>query len=361
MAKIVRFARQTAFLLLSCLLFVLGQVTTTAIASAHTSTPMAARSQQSAVAPCLQPPQNVNLITLSDAQLQLYGLPNHATFNENPRLWTRILAHAKYHSCTPAVDGNRGPSVKRAIPHTVGCTQPGEMCPNPNWAGNEAVGSRGTYKEADTEFYVPSISTSVVGSRVSLWAGVGGDPNFAGNSWVLVQAGVDAFVDSNHHQINQSWWEVVPGYSEQHLPFSKGLHVGDDIAVIVHSNSYSYPNQDAFFLDNFTTNEYINKISSSLALSDSASAEWIVERVTVGCCLAPLAQFQNSGQPPNTVRLYGNEAEKNGSSQTYSVASLSHLYNQIYVDPNNLNTLMASVGPIDQNGYDYSVTWHRGS
>lgn len=332
--------------------------------SAYTSTP--GHLQQATTASCLQPPQNVNLMTLSDTQLQLYGLPTHVVFKENLKLWTRILAHAKYHSCSPAQQSKitTGPSLKSVFtPNTVGCTAPGEMCPNTNWAGNEAVGSRGTYKEADTEFFVPSISTSVVGSHVALWAGVGGDPNFGGNgSTVLVQAGVDVSVDSNHHQFNFSWWEVVPGYTEQNLPFSKGLHIGDDIAVIVHSNSSGYPNQDAFFLDNFSTSEYISKISSSLALSDSASAEWIVERISCGTnCLDPLAQFQNSGQLANTVRLYGNEAEKNGSSQTYSVASLSHLYNQIYVDPNNLNTLMASVGPIASNGYDYSVTWHRGS
>ena len=75
--------------------------------------------------------------------------------------------------------------------------------------------------------------------------------------------------------------------------------------------------------------------------------------------------FVNGSQPPlanfGTEWLYSNEAEKNGSSQTYSVVSLPHLYNQIYVDPSNLNTLMASVGPIAPNGYDYSVTWHRGS
>ncbi|MDQ2905730.1 MAG: G1 family endopeptidase [Chloroflexota bacterium] len=287
-------------------------------------------------------------MSLSDTQLQLYGLPTHAVFKENLKLWTRILANAKYHSCSPAQNSKlpTGPSTKSGFtPNTVGCNAPGDMCPNTSWAGNEAVGSRGTYKEADTEFFVPSISTSVVGSHVSLWAGVGGDPNFGGST-VLVQAGVDVSVDSNHHQYNVSWWEVVPGFNEQNLPFTKGLHIGDDIAAIVHSNSSNYPNQDAFFLDNFTTHEYINKISSSLALSDSASAEWTVERVSCGNhCLYPLAQFQNSGQPANTVRLYGNEAETNGSSQTYSVASLTHLYNQIYVDPNNLNTLMADAIP----------------
>jgi hypothetical protein len=129
---------------------------------------------------------------------------------------------------------------------------------------------------------------------------------------------------------------------------------------VVHSNSANQPNQNVFFIDNFTTNDYASKYLGG-ALSDSASAEWIVERVTVGSSLAPLAQFQNSGQPANTVRLYNCEAQKSGSSTEYSELSLTHLYNQIYVDPNNLNTQMATVGPISSSGYDNSVTWIRGS
>jgi hypothetical protein len=235
------------------------------------------------------------------------------------------------------------------------------MCPNPIWAGNEAQGNRGTYREATIEFRVPTISTSIIGSHVSLWAGVGGD-GYVTNSPEVVQAGVDVSVDNNHHQYNESWWEVVPGFAEQNLPLSKGLHIEDDIYVDVTSN-LNNNGQDYFFIENLTTVDYNSHSEfSSQYYSDSATGECIVERVTIGSSLAPLAQFSNRGQPTNTVKLYGCAIRAENSSTTVLIGNLTHHYLQIYNDPSNPNnnTLMASVGPI-VNGGDYPVTWHRSS
>jgi hypothetical protein len=59
--------------------------------SAHTSTIAGSH--------CLQPPHNVDLMTLSDQALRSYGLPTHATLNHNPQQWEKVLAHAKKRIC----------------------------------------------------------------------------------------------------------------------------------------------------------------------------------------------------------------------------------------------------------------------
>ncbi len=357
-AKMFRFVRHASVFLIGGFLLFFGQIANVPIASAHVFVSHAQTKLTTANSSCSQPSQNVDWMKQSDAQLETYGLPNSAAISENPKLWSRIFAHIKHHSCG---------SVPNKTTHLL---QNNTTCPpgnnshchvSENFAGNEATAGTGTYKEADVEFNVPTIPTSPSNAQVAVWAGVGGNSLYAQYP-SLVQAGVITSVKYGG-QYNESFWEVVPprgvtppgGDGPQSLPLANGLHAGDDIIVVVHSNSTSYPNQDAFFIDNVTTGDYnsnhfVNTTNTSWN-SDSATAECIVERLyNAGTgTLYPLANF-------GTERLSSCEAEKNDSSMSYSIGSLPHIYDQIYSDLQG-SKLLATVGPISSDGYNYSVTW----
>jgi len=144
----------------------------------------APQSTQSDASSCLQPPQNVDLITLSDATLQSYGLPPHAMINENPTFWAQNLAHAKHRTCSIGSSKVKTKYSHHFIPSKTSSLHP-NWSSSQVWADNEATAGRGTYRAATIEFNVPYISLSNPNAAVSVWAGVGGDPNYAGNGRLL--------------------------------------------------------------------------------------------------------------------------------------------------------------------------------
>jgi hypothetical protein len=155
---------------------------------------------------CSQPPQNINLMALTDSQLSLYGLPLHALIDQNPQYWSNLFAHIKQHVCdtSPA-------SSHRTHQLRPGSRSSASLLYSQNWAGNVDYGNRGTYRIASVDFYVPKITNLY--SDVSFWAGVGGDGDFT-SPQVLVQAGVDISTTCCSIQYNESWWEVYPYNAE---------------------------------------------------------------------------------------------------------------------------------------------------
>lgn len=106
------------------------------------------------------------------------------------------------------------------------------------WGGNEATGSRGTYRKAQVEFRIPTITdpTSSKGDLVALWAGVGGETRIGGSNTELVQAGITSYIDSSGGQYNYAFYEHVGPegtVAPQHIHFSQGLNAGDKIDVTV--------------------------------------------------------------------------------------------------------------------------------
>ncbi|HLH62894.1 MAG TPA: G1 family glutamic endopeptidase [Ktedonobacteraceae bacterium] len=312
---------------------------------------------QKAGSVCLQPPKNIDLLTLSDAQLQSYGLPTHSIINTQPKTWARFLSHGLLHTCGSYPDKKHSTHAL-TIPNAIHCGGiPGDMCPNTIWAGNEDVGSRGTYTQVTVEFKVPTIPTSPSNALVYIWAGVGGN-NYVTPSAVLVQAGI--LVEPNgSKQYNESFWQVTPGYdSIQNLPLCY-LYQGNTVFVSVASNSDG-SGQDYFYMENESApypcyNSYTT--SNSQYFSDSATGECIVEKDSSG--LLPLANFGTEAMGIGTI--YGCQVYDNRTYVTSCIGNFPHNYLQIYRDPNNLNTLLANVGPITNGGCDYNVYWRGGS
>jgi len=230
------------------------------------------------------------------------------------------------------------------------------MCPNTIWAGNQDVGSRGTYREAEAEFSVPNIPESPSNAEVLIWAGIGGN-DYVTPSSVLVQAGVFETPQGNgiYHE---SFWEVDPGTSGiQNLPLCS-LTAGNVVYVYVSSNPDNN-GQDYFYMQNETANCYNSYSTGNKSyISDSATGECIVER-EINIEAYPLADFGTATFDHSD----GCEMFDNSTQVLNGIGNFPHNYLQIYNDPSNpnSNTIMASVGSIYNYGYDYSVYWKRGS
>ncbi|MEO6887784.1 MAG: G1 family glutamic endopeptidase [Ktedonobacteraceae bacterium] len=291
---------------------------------------------------CVQPPQNVDLMTLSDAQLSLYGLPLHAMLDKQPAKWASHLAHAKQRTCgtSPSTSHitHQHPSHTAPVSNTIQRT-------DPIWAGNVAYGSRATYRVASVNFTVPSIPSIGSSDRVSIWAGVGGDTDFT-SSVMLVQVGVDVSRATFGGQYNTSWWEIAPYNAEQNLPLSR-LKAGDRIFALASSSADNNGN-NYFYIDNETVNNYnSHSDNASKHLTDGATGECIVERPTVGKTISHLANF-------GTEQL--NSCDISSVSQSKYIINWPHDY---YIMQDSSGNTLATVGAIVNN--NYPIYWKRSS
>ncbi len=276
---------------------------------------------------CLQPPTHMNLATLSDAQLVQYGFPTHDVMRPNLEQWTTALAHAQHRTCgSKPANSAHTPAVKENETRSI-------------WSGYATTdGPRGTYKAAMLTTNVPTLQPTVSGAHASIWAGVGGVANGK-----LVQDGIDSTLDQNGNQINVSWWEVLPA-AEQDLPLSRGLSAGDRIWIYMNSN----PNNngsDEFYIQNQSTNDYNSHYEYGGAnFSDSAVAECIVERPSIGGP-TPLANF-------GTIYVSQCQVYLDGHQYMDPIGN----YPNIALDIANGNTILDHTSGLD-SGQNFHVDW----
>jgi hypothetical protein len=294
------------------------------------SSPRAGTAQGSSAQNCAQPPQNVHLMTLSNAQLSLYGLPLHNVLDRNPALWSAVLAHARDHTCTSSPVGGK----------TANVTEYYDCC----WAGNEARGSRGTYRAADVTFTIPTVSSSspTQTSTVSFWAGVGGDNFYQTTSYELIQAGVTLSVSPSGAQSNYAWWETA-GTSGNNGPnsFSFAVHRGNTIYAYVDSN-LSGDGYNTYYVENETTGAYGIHNDPPNYFSDSATGECIGEKNS-----PQLADFGTEWLDGCTICT---------SSTCKGIASWTHDYYVVTDNGKSSGTKMITVGSINSSG-NYPVYW----
>src|ERR1700690_4244297 len=174
---------------------------------------------------CIQPPANLNMKTLSDAQLAEYGLPGRPVLESDPALWSRLLAHYHHRAC-----GTRPAPPGPKYRETSGSGS--------NWAGNYATAGRGTFKAATVTFTVPSVTCCENYAEVSFWAGVGGVGS--PSSTALVQAGVSTEIMPTY-RYNYAWYEVVNPSCDVNNCYPVNLNLpdvypGTTLTVYVSSN-----------------------------------------------------------------------------------------------------------------------------
>jgi hypothetical protein len=309
---------------------------------------------------CTQPPQNVDLMTLPDAELLALGFPTHSILDAQPALWAELLAHSKQRVCDRGALARHksAPLTPRVVGDGCGST-PNAMCHSINWAGAEDVGSgRGAYREADMEFYVPTVPSSPSNSVASYWAGVGGNTYVTSNA-VLVQAGVDTW----YNGYRESWVEVEPNLGRSYnLPLCR-LNASDDVVITVNSN-YGNNGYDFFSINNVTANCYnsctVHTDNTSIHdtcgftggssfNSDSATGEIIVERLNPN----PLAEFSQPGQISGEVKL------RNCHVNTFTIGSQTHNFSEIV---NSSDTEALAIPNISiPNNTDVIVYWYHGT
>lgn len=309
--------------------------------------------QQTATSVCLQPPQNIDLTTLDDTQLRLYGLPAHSVLDRDTQKWSHRLAYAKHRTCGSYPDPQKKThhliSSSKQVPDVTGLY-------SKNWSGNVDYASRYTFGIAEAEFNVPSlfIPGSPINSHVSIWAGLGGDADFTSPT-VLVQAGVDSSVTCGSCQYNESWWEVWPYNEEQNLPLSR-LNSGDDIYITVTSNN-SNDGQDYFYIENITANSYSSKtVTIRSYISDGATGECVLERPGIFGTNQYYALAQFNPQQSNTENI-SNCAVTGVKGGIVGIGNQNHDYYTMTSDGTSGGRILAKLGSITNYGYNFPTYW----
>jgi hypothetical protein len=217
-----------------------------------------------------------------------------------------------------------------------------------NWAGYEALGLPGTFNKAQAYFTIPSLNPSTQGVT-SEWVGIGGEPAVT-NSPVLVQAGVDSFMDSSGSQSNGAWIEVADTFPSRDVQFLHGLHGGDGIYVYVESN-VNNSGYNKFYIQNSTTHEdHSFSLPGQQYITDGASGECILERLD-----EPLANFGK--EKLSSCNL----SDSNDPTHLSPIGSYQTITKINMVNNNSSkHSVMAAIpGNLDPKGQAFVVTWHN--
>jgi len=215
-----------------------------------------------------------------------------------------------------------------------------------NWAGYEALGLSGTFNKAQAYFTIPSLHPSTQGAT-SEWVGIGGEPTVT-HSPVLVQAGVDSFMDSSGSQSNEAWIEVADTFPSRDVQFLHGLHRGDSIYVYVESN-VNNSGYDKFYIQNITTHEkHLFSLLGRQYITDGASGECILERLD-----EPLANFGK--EKLSSCSLSDGKASLSPIGSYPTIAKVNMVSN----DGSKHFVTIAIPGNLDTKGQAFVVTWHH--
>ncbi len=324
---------------------------TAPIVSAHAAQRTAKTSSTSAS--CLQPPANVDLTTLSDAQLAVYGLPARARYQGRLAYWKKLIQHAKHRYCGPLVKLNKQFSHETLHrPYT-------REIDNDTWAGNIAIDH--SYNEVESTWNVPCVSTSSYRpAEVYQWVGLGGDgadySNQGTDYHTLEQAGTGSGINTDGSTYYFAWFEDVP-YDAYAIPTTNYssryvTYCADSMYVYLDSN-LSYSRKVYYYIEDVTQDWYFPHQEGSGSyswLTDGSSAEWIVERP--GTVPTALADF-------SLTEAYFGSAQTLRSGASLYVGQTTHNYANMYnydsCSRADCGTELAYPGPIINGGQDFYV------
>lgn len=217
-----------------------------------------------------------------------------------------------------------------------------------NWAGYEALGLSGTFNKAQAYFTIPSLNPSTQGVT-SEWVGIGGEPAVT-NSPVLVQAGIDSFMDYSGSQSNEAWIEVANTFPSHDVQFLHGLHRGDSIYVYVESNVNNSGYDKFYIQDSTTREEYSFSLSGQQYITDGASGECILERLD-----KPLANFGKE-KLSNCSLSDSNDPIHLSPIGSYRTITKINMVNK---NSSKHSVRAAIPGNLDTKGQAFVVTWHN--
>jgi hypothetical protein len=242
------------------------------------------------------PPDGFNPVEASDFELALYGFPPRPDASLQPKAyatWTKAMLHSKT-KVIPVLEQTNifhGPAKNTTPPKVSDTTS----TTSSNWSGVVDLSGATSYNSTSTFYYIYSdyvvpvaevASCSSVWDYSSSWIGIDG----WGSSDVL-QAGTesDAYCSgSTNSTYYSAWYEWYP-YGSVRVS-SVPVAPGDDIFVEVWHTSAT---QGYAYLVNENTGKYFDigfTAYPGYPLVGN-SAEWVMERPSVGGSLATLAKY----------------------------------------------------------------------
>ncbi|HEV2674531.1 MAG TPA: G1 family glutamic endopeptidase [Aliidongia sp.] len=243
----------------------------------------------------VDPPAAFNPLTAPDADLALYGFPPRPDATKSPATfatWQKAMAASQNH-VVPALEQTQimhGPANKSASVKNTSSSY--------NWSGYVLTNQASSYGSSSYYFlvsdYIVPIAEQAFGTcnngwdYSSTWAGIDGWSN--GD---VLQAGTesDAYCYGNSSSkatYYSAWYEWYP-YGEVRIG-NFPIAPGDDIFVEVWSTSNTAGHA---YMVNYTNNTYVNIAFSAPPGTHLVgnSAEWVVERPSVGGRLANLTNY----------------------------------------------------------------------
>lgn len=235
---------------------------------------------------CAQPPSNVDHASLTDAQLDYYGLRRRQP-GEALALWQVDVRSANIHVCK-----SEAPKTLLNYPHHLKnahkSSTSNSVFYNDNWAGYLASG--GGYTNVYGQFNVPCYGSSIPSSVASMWVGLDGAGTFGGDNH-LPQTGitVDPFHTWNGSHY-YAWIQDVPDDSYAVNAFTVGC--GDTMVANVYQDySGGNPVKVHMYIHDLNSGKYWNAYNTA-SFTNGSTAEWVVERPTSNNSIVPLANFQ---------------------------------------------------------------------
>jgi hypothetical protein len=250
-----------------------------------------------AVTTSIAPPRGFDALQASDRDLANYGFPPRPDVNAHPKAyarWSKALTASK----TRIVPRLEMTNVYHG-PMRAGTQLTENTGTSSNWSGAVVFSGATSYNTSTTFYYVYADYVVPVAGQAfgactggwdysASWVGIDG----YGSSDVL-QAGVesDAYCSGFTMQTNYSAWiEWAPASEMSISNFT--VAPGDDLFVDVWHTSAT---QGYAWFTNLTTNQYVNMsfTAPSGTLLVGNSAEWVVERPSIGAGSGSLATLTN--------------------------------------------------------------------
>lgn len=296
---------------------------------------------------CSQPPVTIDHATLSNADLDKYGLPRYQS-GMNKVAWQSTVRAMKHHVCSGTLTRysnslatgtySTHQQAPTCSPYNLGsATWTGNITVNASTDGTCTQGNQ--YTEADAVFSVPCVKPGSPTGVESSWVGLGGV-----NNSNLVQAGshseiwYDIFGGTHYNYY--AWTQNVATSSTETWLF--GVNCNDRMQVFVYHSNETY-------LVDHTNGDY-NTTTTGPAAS-YATAEWIVERPSScnifgsNCNPQPLADFQSDTfyGMGTTVASLGylspHDVDHDYANMTGKTKIGSLVYNTTWGPPNYANTI----------------------
>jgi len=265
------------------------------------------------------PPEGFDPAGASDLALQAYGFPRRPPVASTEYAsWADVVTRAKTRIVSPIAQTTNirhGRPLMANGPQSTGAGNTanisGDSSNSYNWSGLVATGVPG-YFMADGSFVKVAFQAPAVGNDNCsyapymdfIWGGMDGWSGAGAND--VLQAGINVSACPTSYWAWYEWWTEsctinTPQYPCYATSVNLPINVGDYIYIVVTYHTSS-PHGNAF-ISNQSTGQYVavgfDQPSSSAPNTAYAgsSADWVVERPTVGYNLVDLTNYLGTGGP----------------------------------------------------------------